>query len=74
MAQPKFTVYSAAGEPIAGDDRADGHIKIIAQNHLGYVADRAGNVVFDARAEVTAPQTEDPAVAAPTDNTKENEQ
>lgn len=85
MAQPKFIVHSASGEPVAGDDRADGHLKEYAQKHLGYVTDRrTGEVVFDARAEVTvaAPFAQDQlgpfdtAVADSTDTNpiEENEQ
>jgi len=69
MPQPKFIVHSAAGEPIAGDDRADGFLKEYAQQHQGYVTDRrTGEVVFDARLVVEAPAAPiDPAVAAPTE-------
>ncbi|WIC89485.1 hypothetical protein SEA_BAJUNIPER_62 [Microbacterium phage BAjuniper] len=48
MAKPRFTVYTGAGEPIAGDDRVDG-LQAIAARHDGYITDKAGEVVYDSR-------------------------
>ncbi|AYN55936.1 hypothetical protein PBI_COLTRANE_65 [Microbacterium phage Coltrane] len=63
MAQPKFTVRDHAGEPIAGDDSLDDQLRYIAAEADGYVTDRSGNVVYDARPVVfpgNLPDEEEP--------------